>query len=112
MRNCAVPLVFVLLLVCCSSQKEAHIYGNWCLVQNQVNYPELVFKKDSALMLKSRADTIYFYKFYLDQNRLVIFKGDERIENDIIKLTYDSLVFSALLENANKQSYYRCKANQ
>jgi hypothetical protein len=113
MRNL---IVILLLFASCNAPKEISmndIYGNWCLVENQVNYPELIFNRDSTATLKSRADTIYFYRYFLEGNKLVIVKGErEKVENAILKLTPDSLIFSGLLENSKRQSYFRCNPKQ
>ncbi len=110
-------LMFVLFFSCASQKKypssstQFSIVGRWCLITNQVNYPTLIFKKDSLATFTSLGDTAYFFKYYVRDKNLHLINTIGQIENTILSLTSDSLVFEHLLEHNNKQTYYRCKEN-
>jgi hypothetical protein len=103
----------LMLLACGSSQKinsvSNEIIGTWCLVGNQINYPTITFKPDKLATFDSKMDTVYSFRYSISKPYLKIIQPDASIiENRILILTKDSLIFETLLENKTQQVYYRC----
>src|SRR5262245_59219974 len=88
--------------------RPSELSGTYCLVSKQVNYPSISFKKDSIAIFTSLGDTIYYFKFYVNYDKLFLINKDKLIENRILKLSNDSLIFENLVDDNTKQIYYRC----
>jgi hypothetical protein len=109
-------LLFVLFVACNSgrSLKNNSLFvGNWCLVkgseESEFNYGGIMIKSNTALVLTSRADTIYHYGYVVKEDVLQIIVGvSDTVNNPIIKLTSDSLILMSLMEKHSVQKYYRC----
>lgn len=97
-----------------STFSQQAIMGDWCLVEkngiNEINYGQIRFESNGVITLFSRADTIYSYKYKIQQKKLLIIRdiNEDTIWVPILKLTTDSLVLSSLLEKEGLQIYYRC----
>lgn len=100
------------VLVSCNSTNKLHskqsaIIGTWRLVGNQINYPTISFTADGHATFHSRIDTVYSFKYFVENKYLNIVLPDTSIsKNRILALTRDSLIFETLLENKKKQTYY------
>ncbi len=112
-------LIFVLLTVSCQVTKHSlisqqTIEGDWCLIKknniNEINYGQIYFDSNGVITLFSRADTLYSYKYKIDQKNLLIIRyaNNDTIRSHILKLTTDSLILSSLIEKEGLQVYYRC----
>jgi hypothetical protein len=102
----------------CYSQKkiesEKAIQNTWCLVKRpegpEINYGRIILNNESIIELRSRADTVYSYKYRIEKGYLTIIKDtNDIIKNRILKLTEDTLILGSLLEKQTTQIYYRCK---
>lgn len=110
-------LFLIFLLTSCANSKalinKNLIIGSWCLPKDklkEINYGRIDLSKDSVIVMRSRADTIYSFKFIVSENELLIVKSPtDTVKNHILKMTPDSLVLSSLMEKSSKQVYYRCK---
>jgi len=114
MKKAIIILTIGVLVSCGSTQKLGRgqdvIIGTWCLVGNQINYPTITFRSDALATFDSRIDTVYSFKYSVDDKYLNLVQPDASIsKNRILTLSRDSLVFETLLENKTKQTYYRCK---
>lgn len=109
-------LIIIVFLTSCYSSKNFYvnkakdsIIGKWCLTNNQINYPSIIFNEDSTCILNSLSDTVYRFKYYLKNKDLYITMNKNNVViNRILKFTNDSLIFENLLEKSNSQTYYRC----
>jgi hypothetical protein len=113
-RNFFSVLLLASLLACSNvSQKQENnfssdIVGEWSLTVKQVNYPKLIFNPDSTAVFTSMGDTIYRYRYYVEQSELVLKDINEQLTRDkILKLDKDSLVFETLANNRSVQRYIR-----
>ncbi len=110
------PKVFILLLLifsCVSIKrpfdKKREIIGKWCSKVEQFNYPTITFTKDSLAVLSSSIDTIYYYRYFVNDNYLHLQNYEnKKAEIQILRFTKDSLILVSLLENKGKQTYYKC----
>ncbi|MFK7049509.1 hypothetical protein FLACOL_00623 [Flavobacterium columnare] len=86
------------------------IIGRWILdsTKKQINYPEIIFYKDSTAVFKSQGDTLYRFNYYLD-GTFIALKDINNVKEKykIHKLTKDSLSFDELRENEFRQTYTR-----
>jgi hypothetical protein len=112
-------LISVLIMLACQDSKhitthQSKIVGKWCLVQrntiNEINYGQIQFDGNEIITLFSRTDTLYSYKYKLQNKVLLIIRSanNDTIRNPILKLTSDSLIFSSLIEKTSLQTYHRC----
>jgi hypothetical protein len=107
-------LILIICYACISQKKnrkgiqEPDLIGTWCLTTKQINYPSISFKKDSIAIFTSLGDTIYSFKYYMNNKNLYLVNDNRLTENKILKLTRDSLVFENLVEHNIRQIYYRC----
>jgi hypothetical protein len=116
-------MIFILLyisLCCCKSTttyKEVafkSIKGSWILITESptLNYPGIAFRDNNSAVFSSFGDTIYYFKYALKMNDLILEDGEKKISHNIIaKLTYDTLVFKNLLEHRTAQVYIRDSKN-
>jgi len=103
--------VFIITQSCFVYKKPNNeIIGKWCLLNKyQLNYPKINFYKDSIAIFESKMDTVYSYKYYLKGKWLYLIQPNGREnKNKILFINKDSLVFTSLIENKNKQVYKRC----
>lgn len=107
-------LILIVLVLSCTStkypivQKKA-IVGTWCLKKELTGYPTITFAEDSLVVLSSKIDTIYFYRYFVDGNYLYLQNfEDKKAKIPILKFTKDSLVLASFLENNETQAYYKC----
>lgn len=85
-------------------QKE--ILGEWELSENQINYPSLQFNTDSSAVFRSRADTIYRFRYTIKGDSLILKDIDNKETiNRIKNLDKSRLVFYNLLEHDKEQVY-------
>lgn len=116
MKKLSSILSFVLLFSCGNVQNHVKsftntdIIGKWILATKQINYPSLIFNADSTAIFNSMGDTVYRYKFYIDNSVLVLkdINGKET-RDKIFKLDSDSLIFETLADNKAEQKYKRAK---
>lgn len=112
-------LLIVTLLKSCLSQKsdgtidKKLLYGKWCLLnKDQLNYPKIIFQKNSIAILTSKMDTVYTHKYYLKNKELIFFMDEANINsNKILSLEKDTLRLKTLLLNKFEQVYYKCDNN-
>ena len=104
-------IAFVLVLCSCLSgkpnEKYPFIYGNWTLKnEDNFNYGELLFNKDSSAIFSSRGDTLYRFRFYVVENHIVL-KTMEGITEKykILKLDRNELILNSLREKKSIQYY-------
>lgn len=107
----------VLLLSCSNPSKnntisEKYIYGEWNLEsgEKQVNYPCIIFHNDSSVELFSRADTVYYFTFFIRKDTL--YTSDiygKQYKNKIIELKKNTLVLKNIIDIYQKQKYTRAK---
>ena len=117
MKNSIIIIIIVAILCysCSTSSKinggGSRIIGTWCLLNtNEINYPTIIFRADSFAIFHSKMDTVYRFKYFVQENYLHLIQPNREIKKDmILKITQDSLIFSTLLEHKKKQVYYRCK---
>lgn len=108
--------LFLLLLQACTGAPAAKseyvnrhmLTGAWMHSSGSIHYPTLLFSKDSIAIFTSRADTLYRFRYRVSGNQLFLkdSRGNETSGN-ISSLGNDSLVFSALCDEAAKQVYIR-----
>jgi hypothetical protein len=107
----------ILLLSSCSSNavdvvEHASVTGKWENAnQTAVFYRTLAFS-DSSAVFTSRGDTIYRFKYYIDQPSHTLWLTDvfnKRLSAKIIKSDRDSLVFNNLWELNTKQRFSKSK---
>lgn len=107
-----VVISLIVIFSCVSVNKiddqNENIIGAWALNKRQINYPELIFKKDNTCIFTSMGDTIYRFKYELEKDKLILedIRGTIK-KNHILKLTKSELVFEALWENKTKQEYIK-----
>ncbi len=107
--------ILLLGLSSCNGQKNDTannlsdiIIGKWTLTVKQVNYPTILFNKDSTAIFTSMGDTIYRFKYYLSKNELVLKDFNHKKTRDkILKLDSDSLIFETLADEKRVQKYVR-----
>jgi hypothetical protein len=99
-------LSLFLMTSCYKNQKTSSILGNWVLTNSQINYPEIQFNLDSSAIFYSYGDTIYRYKYYVQNNFLYLIDFEQnKTRFKIEKLDNIHLVFSNFLEQKEKQIY-------
>lgn len=112
--NRILQFIFILpvILLSCNGQKiestSNNIVGKWQLTVKQVNYPSLIFNTDSTAIFNSMGDTLYRYKYYINESELFLKDINGKITKDkILKLDKDSLIFETLADNKQVQRYKR-----
>lgn len=107
-------LLLTSLIACSNLSRQqtdnfaSDIVGEWQLTVKQVNYPKLIFNRDSTAIFTSMGDTIYRYKYYVEKSNLVLRDIDGKLTRDkILKLSKDSLIFETLAINRSVQRYIR-----
>lgn len=89
---------------------EKMLLGKWELNKDQVNYPTLFFNKDSTAVFSSKGDTIYEFRYSLQDDQLVLKDiSNKRTINSITFLDSSKLIFSNLIEYNTRQEYNRKK---
>ncbi len=85
------------------------ILGTWHLTANQINYPTITFSNGDAT-LTSKGDTIYRYKYYLQNNDIIFVDVyNNKFKSHIKKISKDTLIFNSLLANKSIQVYEKIK---
>ena len=111
-RAITIILGLLALLGCATTEqhKETNsIQGSWVLQdQDAINYPQIIFNKDSTAIFKSKGDTIYRFTYFLQGANLILQDntGNQEIY-EILRLSRDSLVFNSLRENRSHQIYIK-----
>jgi hypothetical protein len=110
-------LAFILVVIFSCTVKHSNvnktlILGTWNLssYNNSINYVQISFYEDSLAIFRSKADTIYRFKFYVEKNCLHIKSNNGNKEYYLInKLDSEKLVFNSLRENKSVQTYKKLK---
>lgn len=104
-------IILFLLISCDKTPKQfSSILGEWILTTSQINYPIIQFNSDSTAIFSSRGDTIYRYKYYVQDDFLYLIDNEKnKNQFKIEKLDSLNLVFSNLLDNNEKQIYVKNK---
>lgn len=113
----APKIKILLLLVCCFFTRSyagfnTKLVGTWVLVdKTAINYPEIAFNKNAMAIFFSKGDTIYRYKYELQENGTIELTDnkDNKYINAIIKFDNDSLMFDGLPNQKGKQLYIKKK---
>jgi hypothetical protein len=106
-------LVLFVFAIGCNMPEQTglkKILGKWVLQEEvfQINYPILYFNTDSSAIFTSHGDTIYRFKFNIQNTRLTLkdVSGNET-RWEIKELNENQLVLESLFENKKQQVYKR-----
>ncbi len=103
----------LLLALQCNQKVNQHysseeIFGEWTLIEDQTNYPTLQFNKNSTAIFRSKADTMYFFRFNIKDDSLDLLDiNNKKVVNKIKTLDSNRLIFYNLLEHNEVQVYKR-----
>ena len=105
-----VAFIFSSGCVTSSNTLKRTLKGKWCVYTEKVNYPKIELGPKYRIVLMSRADTVYTYKYHLKKDKLgIILSLKDTVYHEILKLTKDSLILETFLENKEIQRYFRCE---
>jgi len=113
-------ILWALFLSNCSSNavdtvESISLKGTWANTnETAVFYRTLTFA-DSSAIFTSRGDTIYIFKYYIDQPSRTLWLTDifnKRLSAKIVKSDKDSLVLSNLWELSTKQRFSKSKEQE
>jgi len=90
-------------------KKNELIVGEWILEDSSaINYPEIIFNKDSTAIFTSKGDTIFRFIYEVDKSFLYLKDMNGMKEKyKFVTLNRNSLVFNNFRENHTKQVYKR-----
>ncbi len=107
---CMLPLLFCGFV--CPNSLDSMLEGEWNrTTENPINYQQLEFKRDSIATFSSRGGTIFRYKFYTENELLILVdpNAKDTFYCSIMKLNQDTIVFNGFLENKGFQTYLKNK---
>lgn len=101
----AIVLIFQLnsCLLLKNNENEIHtktILGIWRSKEKQSKHPSLNFGPYSLVSVGSNIDTVYWFKYVLENRYLILRNGSKVMKNKILKLDGDSLVFESIFKNS------------
>jgi len=101
----------ILLTITCCQQRELN--GNWILQKSDIitpnYYPEMQFKINGFVVLKSIGDTVYTGKYEINEKNIILKIGNENTTIQIHKFTNEKLVLSGFKNIKDTLTYLKKK---
>ncbi len=109
-RICSLSLLCLFFFKALAAQEidQRQLRGTWYLAMPHGNHPSIAFYGKDDVILTSRGDTIYRFKYRLSTDTLYLTDVFKRtVVDKILKLRNDSLLFKALQEDKSDLLYLR-----